>query len=179
MSNLRLLDEQSISSSVSAFSVYDVFTSDYDVYQITATDLSTTGTTATEVWLRFVSKGGSVISTSNYEYGGRYFLAWTGGIDLNGENATGVRRCFAEVTDQSPEVASSTIWVFNPYSDTEYTSLLFENSNYYSGTYASQMKGFAHLKKLERVTGFHAYENNSSRPLASGTFRTYGLRVDS
>jgi len=179
MSNLRLLDEQSISSSVSAFSVYDVFTSDYDVYQITATDLSTTGTSETEIWLRFVSESGSVISTSNYEYGARYFFAWAGASDLNGQNQSGVRRCFAEVTDQSPEVASSTLWIFNPYSDTEYTSLLFENSNYYAGTYASQMRGFAHLKKLERVTGFYAYDNNGSRPLASGTFRTYGLRVDS
>ena len=179
MSNLRLLDEQSISSSVSTFSVPNVFTSDFDIYQITATDLSTTGTSETEIWLRFVSAGGSVITASNYEYGARYFFAWASASALNGTNQAGVRRCFAEVTDQSPEVASSTIWIFNPYSSTEYTSLLFENSNYYAGTYASQMKGFAHYKKLERVTGFHAYDNNGSRPLASGTFRTYGLRADS
>ncbi len=179
MSNLRLLDEQSISSSVSTFSVPNVFTSDFDIYQITATDLSTTGTTSTEVWLSFINAGGGVNVTSSYEYGGRYFLAWSTTSDLNGQNQSGIRRCFAEATDQSPEVASSTIWVFNPYSSTEYTSLLFETSNYYGGTYASQMKGFAYLKRLESITGFHAYDNNGSRPLASGTFRTYGLRVDS
>ena len=42
MSNLRLINETSITSSVSSVNVEDVFTDDFDIYKITSTGVSTT-----------------------------------------------------------------------------------------------------------------------------------------
>ena len=178
MSNLRLINETSISSSVSSFSVTDVFTSDFDIYKITATGLSTTGTDYTEVDFRFITGSGSVVSTSNYHYGGLHMLNWTGFTDLYSTSQSKIRRCFAESTDQAPETASSNLWVFNPAVAGSYSQVLYQNTGYYGGSYGSSMTGFGILQKLGTYTGFNVFENNGSRPLASGTFRTYGLRVD-
>ena len=178
MSNLRLINETSISSSVSSISITDVFSSDFDIYQITATGLSTTGTDYTEVCLRYINSSGSVVTTSDYDYAIEQQLTWSGTSELKAQNQDNVRRAFAESTDQAPEVASSNLWIFNPYSSSTFTLLGTEGTNYYGGSYNSQIKGYAWLKSLSSITGFQAFENNGSRPLASGTFRTYGLRRD-
>ena len=178
MSNLRLINETSISSSVSSFSVTDVFTSDFDIYKITATGLSTTGTDYTEVDFRFITGSGSVVSSSNYHYGGLHMLNWTGFTDLYSTSQSKIRRCFAESTDQAPETAGANLWVFNPAVSGNYSQVLYQNSSYYGGSYGTSYVGFGLYKVLGTMTGFNAYEANGSRPLASGTFRTYGLRVD-
>ena len=89
-----------------------------------------------------------------------------------------IRRCFAESTDQAPETAGANLWVFNPAVSGNYSQVLYQNSSYYGGSYGTSYVGFGLYKVLGTMTGFNAYEANGSRPLASGTFRTYGLRVD-
>ena len=178
MSNLRLINETSITSSVLSISITDVFSSDFDIYKITATGLSTTGTDYVDVDFRFLTTSDSVISSNNYNYGALHMLNWTGFTDLNDTNQSKIKRGFAESTDQAPETASSNLWVFNPAVVGSYSQVLYQNTGYYGGSYGSSMTGFGILQKLGKVTGFNVFENNGSRPLASGTFRTYGLRVD-
>ena len=68
MSNLRLISENILTTSVSSYTVDDLFSSDFDVYQIVITDTQTSGSTATDVNARLVKSSGSVDSTSNYDY---------------------------------------------------------------------------------------------------------------
>ena len=178
MSNLRLINETSISSSVSSISVTDVFSSDFDIYQITATDISTTGTDYTEVDFRFITSGGSIVTASSYNYGALQLLEWQAFSDLYATSQAKIRRCFSESTDQAPETAGANLWVFNPAVSGNYSQVLYQNSSYYGGSYGTSYVGFGLYKVLGTMTGFNAFENNGSRPLASGTFRTYGLRVD-
>ena len=105
-------------------------------------------------------------------------LTWTSFSDLYAASQNKFRRTFAESTDQSPEGASAMVWVFNPANPNMHTQIINANSNQYGGTYHSTMKGFGVYKGTGACTGFNVYENNGSRPLASGTFRTYGLRID-
>ncbi len=178
MSNLRLIDESKITSSVSSFNVEDVFSSDFDIYRITCTDLSTTGTTAVSVNMRLINSAGIVITTTSYTYGYRLMLSWSGYADTTNTGNDIIYRAFSETTDQSPEVAGSGLWVFNPFNSSQYTQLLIQNSQWYGGSYHTSLHGFSVYKAKEAITGFQCIENNGSRPLASGTFRTYGLRVD-
>ena len=178
MSSLRLINETSISSSVSSFSVEDVFSSDFDIYKITCTDLSTTGTDYVSVNMRLITSSGSVVTTSNYKYGYRLGLSFLAFADTKSTSATSIYRGFSETTDQSPEVGSSVMWVFNPYNSTEHTQVLIQNSQSYGGSYYTFMNGGGWLTTNGSIAGFQAVDNHGSRPLASGTFRTYGLRVD-
>ena len=176
MSNLRLIDETSISSSVSSISVTDVFSSDFDIYKITSTGVSTTGTDYVEVGFRFINIGG-IVTANSYDYGALNMLEWQSFGDTYG-SSTAIIRAFAESTDQAPETAGANLWVFNPAVTGNYSQVLYQNSSYYGGSYGTSYVGFGVYRVLGTITGFNAYEANGSRPLASGTFRTYGLRVD-
>ena len=68
MSNLRLINETEITSSVSSVSVKDVFSADYDIYKIVANGISLTGTTNTEIYFRFLNSAGGIIVTPNYQF---------------------------------------------------------------------------------------------------------------
>ena len=65
MSNLRLINESS-GSSLSSYSVQDVFSSDYDIYQIEITEFQQTATFSGG--MRFINSSGSVISSSDYAW---------------------------------------------------------------------------------------------------------------
>ena len=43
MSNLRLINETTISSAVSSVDITDVFSADFDIYKITASKMTTAG----------------------------------------------------------------------------------------------------------------------------------------
>jgi hypothetical protein len=68
MSNLRLINETTVSASTSSVDVTDVFSADYDIYKITTNNFSTVGTTQTALDLRFLNTSGSVITNSKYDY---------------------------------------------------------------------------------------------------------------
>jgi len=179
MSNLRLINETSISSSVETFDVTDVFSSDFDIYKITATNLSTTGTDYTTVNMQLINSAGNVITAgTQYKYSARVNLAWGASGDNKSNALDFIYSAFSESTDQAPSVAGGTVWVFNPYSSSEYTQVLFQNSNSYGPNYYTSYFGGGWLVSNISIKGFRAVVNNSGRPLASGTFRTYGLRVD-
>ena len=178
MSNLRLINETKITSSVSTINVTDVFSSDFDIYKITSNDTSTTGTDYVDVNMRLINARGSVISSTSYKYSARVNLGWGASGDDKSTGNDIIYRAFGESTDQSPEVSSSVIWVFNPYTSTEYTQLLMQNTQFYGGSYYTSFFGGGWLVDNQSIAGFQCIESNGSRPLASGTFRTYGLRVD-
>ena len=69
MSNLRLINDTTITSGVSSVNIENVFSADFDIYKIVANGISTVGTTQTDPNFRFINSSGSPISASNYEYG--------------------------------------------------------------------------------------------------------------
>tara|TARA_B100000029_G_scaffold507843_1_gene593390 strand:- start:732 stop:1271 length:540 start_codon:yes stop_codon:yes gene_type:complete len=178
MSNLRLIDETKITSSVSSINIEDVFSSDFDIYRITCTDLTLTGTTYVEVGMRLIDSTGAVLSGTDYGHGARQMMSWLSYVDAYDNNNTQFRRAFTETTDQAPEVAGSSFWIFNPYSSSHHTYMLHQNTQAYGGSYHSSMHGFGIYKVNKSITGFQAIESDGSRPMAAGSFRTYGLRRD-
>ena len=176
MSNLRLINETSVSASTSSVDVTDVFSADFDIYKIVANNFSTVGTTETGLDFRFINSSGSVVSASNYDYA--YLIA-------REEQAFGETRStnqsfldnFFGAIDQSPEGASSVIYVFNPYSNSSYSFVLNQSARSQATLFRSQ-KYIGVLKQTASMTGFRAFEQNT-RPFDEGVIRTYGLRVDS
>ena len=67
MSNLRLINETTVSSSVTLVNVTDVFTSDFDIYKIVLSDTVSDFNTS-DLDMRFINSSGSVISSSDYQY---------------------------------------------------------------------------------------------------------------
>lgn len=173
MSNLRLLNETTVSTSVSTVNVTDVFTTDFDIYKIVFNGISTAGSTATPLHARLINSSGSVISSSEYDYAFLLMKAETSFTESRATNGTKWDNFFGN-PDDNPELVSGVAYIFNPFSSSSYTfainQVAVETRRWY--------KMIQVLTELSSVTGFQAFESNS-RPINSGVFRTYGIRRDS
>ena len=176
MSALRLINETTITSGVSSVDVTDVFSADFDIYKITTNNISTVGTTGTGMDMRFIRASGSVNDNGSYDNAFTNMKGETSFQEVRGTDETNINNIFG-VADQSPEAASSVIFVFNPFQTTTYTMVTSESSRTASGNYRSQ-KYVSVLKEADSFSGFRLFEQDT-RPLNGGVIRTYGLRVDS
>jgi len=176
MSNLRLINETTVSASTSSVDITDVFSADFDIYKITTNNFSTVGTTQTALDMRFINASGSVIIASNYDYAYLNMQSATSFSEVRNTNQTFIDNFFA-VPDQSPEGASSVTYVFNPFSSSSYSFVLNQSAESSAGNYKAK-KYISVLKQTASMTGFRIFET-STRPFDEGVVRTYGLRVDS
>ena len=178
MSNLRLINDTSITSGVSTVNITDVFSADFDIYKIVTSGISTVGTSQTDLNMRFINASGSVISASNYDYAYLIMQTHTSFSEGKDTNEAQLYRFFGDSADQEPEDASCVAYIFNPFSSSSYSFALYQNMVASTGVKIAE-KGIGVLKQTASMTGFQVIEANGSRPLAGGTVRTYGLRVDS
>ena len=175
MSNLRFLNETTVGSSVSTVDVTDVFTSDFDIYKIVVPQMVTNGTASTDVAMRFINSSGSVTTASEYDYANLTLLAYNPFQENRATNGTYIQK-FGQA-DQEPEGTSIVSYVFNPFSSSSYTFLLWQDS-YSFGSGKGGGKGIGVLTELSSITGFQLYAVSQTRPFDSSKIRTYGLRVD-
>lgn len=169
-SNLRLIDETKVSATVSSVNIENVFSSDFDIYIITYAN-ATSDTNSIDINLRYISAGGGVISTSNYDQ------AWLrmrqSGFDQN--RIVGQSHIFF---GQIAGALGGTAWgyVFNPYKSTCYTWHQFQGSGF-SGSEDRAFRGVAVQKEYTTNTGFQLYAGSNN--ITTATIRTFGMRVDS
>ena len=175
MSALRLINQTEISSGVSSVDVTDVFSADFDIYKIIVTNLATVGTSSTATDMRLIRASGSVNDNSSYDDAYTNMKAETSFQEVRETGQQQLNNIFG-VPDQSPEVSSSVTYVFNPFQTTTYTFVVNESSRFAGGNFRGQ-KYIGILEELDSMSGFRLFETNT-RPFASGTIRTYGLRVD-
>ena len=148
---------------------------DYSTTQANNTSLngiSTAGSTATPLHARLINSSGSVISSSEYDYAFLLMKAETSFTESRATNSTEWDNFFGN-PDDNPELVSGVAYIFNPFSSSSYTfatnQVAVETRRWY--------KMIQVLTETTSVTGFQAFESNS-RPINSGVFRTYGLRID-
>lgn len=175
MSNLRFLNETTVGSSVSTVDVTDVFTSDFDIYKIVIPQMVTNGTASTDVAMRFINSSGSVITANEYDYANRGIRAYTTYSDERDDNVTYIQK-FGQA-DQEPEGTSIVSYIFNPFSSSSYTFVIWQDS-FSFGSGKGGGKGIGVLTQLSSITGFQLVAVSSTRPFDSSKIRTYGLRVD-
>ena len=177
MSNLRLINETTVSSAVSNVNVTDVFSTDFDIYIIVGDNFSTASTTATESYLRFINSSGSVIS-ADYNFASWYMPADTGFSEIRNSNTSDTTKIHyaSGNPDQAPDVAGCVLYIFNPYSSSSYTFNIGQQSSHYSNPRYLASKGIGILKQTNTITGFQFMFPSSD--VSSGVIKTYGLRVD-
>jgi len=175
MSNLRLINETTITSGVSTVDITDVFSADFDIYKIVANGISTVGTTQTDPDLRFINSSGSVISSSDYHYAHLIMRTDASFTEQRSTGDTELYRFFGESVDQEPEDGSQVSYIFNPFSSSSYSFAMYQNMVASAGLKIS-MKGIGVLKQTASMTGFQVKDNTASRPFAGGEFAVYGVK---
>lgn len=170
MSNLRLLNETIVSSGVALVNITDVFTSDFDIYKITYTGISSG---ACSVELKLINSSGSVVSNSNYDNAHLSMTSHTAFSETRSTNGTFMDNFFA-INSHTSGVATG--YIFNPFSSSSFTFGLFQGGSHNTTPQLWGAKGISVLKELSSCTGFQVFPNSAN--LDSARIRTYGLRVD-
>ena len=173
MSNLRLLNQTTVSSAVASVSVTDVFTSDFDIYKIVFTDMEIQTESYTS--MRFINSSGSIISASSYDNAelGLYSHASDG--ELNGTSESSIQNLNYLYPNSYDDGNGNTLYVFNPFSSSSYTFILNEGTGMANGVGLYNFKGLAALKQLNSISGFQLFRTGNINNIK---IRTYGLRVD-
>tara|TARA_Y100000114_G_scaffold116371_1_gene110643 strand:- start:191 stop:739 length:549 start_codon:yes stop_codon:yes gene_type:complete len=179
MSSLKLINTTTVSSAANKITVSDVFSADYNIYCIQV--VGTTCASQREnnsMDMRFIGTSSGEITSNDYA---REYTFMRGFSDAFFDSGSVTRDEFNIIyhdTAAQNGVGNSTVWVFNPYSNSTYTMGYLVNSGRmsYPGTtqrpYFSQ--GVGALKTTESITGF-TFTNRDNYNIATGTFRTYGL----
>ena len=174
MSALRLINETTVSSSVSSVNVTDVFSGDFDIYKITS-DLFFNS--QTWVQLRFINSSGSVISASNYDNAALLADSSASFSENRGTNESSTQH-LSFTGESIAESGGLVAYVFNPYSSSSYSFLLSQGSVYRTDNADNlNTKNISVLKQTASMSGFQILPLSGT--IDGATIRTYGLRVDS
>ena len=182
MSALRLINETSISTPVNTISMTDVFSADFDVYclQVVGTSASTS-LDNNSMDVKLVNSSGSAITDTIYDAEmvfARGFSATYLSIGSANRNDFGL---LYHDTAANNAHSNMIMWIFNPFQSDTYTFQIQQSSGFIrqpSNSITGMMhKGIGVLKQKSCITGI-SFVNRDNLNIASGTFRTYGLRVD-
>ena len=175
MSNLRLINETTVSSGVATVNITDVFSSDYDIYKIVST--ANILDADKDIYMRYINSSGSIVSASNYDTA---TLTMKGHSSYSETPSTKVNINYGGLFNLTSgnESGGAVEYVFNPTDTSSYTFGINQSIGMYStGTYGT--KGIRVLKQTNSITGIHLYNGESTDNFGGGTVKIYGLRVDS
>ena len=176
MSNLRLINETTVSSNVaSTLSITDVFTSDFDIYKIVST--AHIHNADKDIYIRYINSAGSIVTASDYDAAS---LTLKGHSGYSETPSTKVNINYGGLFNLTSgnESGGAVEYVFNPTDTSSYTFGINQSIGMYStGVYGT--KGIRVLKQTNSITGIHLYNGESTDNFGGGTVKIYGLRVDS
>ena len=175
MSNLRLINDTTVSSTVSSTSITDVFTSDFDIYKVVAENIVTSAEAFLE--LRFINSSGSVITASDYDFADLFLKANTSFVERQYTNQDSIQDFNLSIGSVSGGAWNTIAYIFNPTNTTSYTFVIFQAQSVYddSGTFGFGQKGVAVLTQTNSITGLHFVSSTGTH---TADFKIYGLRVD-
>ena len=156
-------------TSVSSLSVTDCFSADYDVYQISLVDGQLT-TGAANYVLEFLDSGGTPITTSVYD---RAFLTVRSFNTFIETRGTGNGNYIFGYVNAS-ESNGFEMFVYNPYSSSDYTFLNYQHSSFVVGNGGYGNKGIGVMKSAETVTGIKL--SGTSGTFSSIAVSVYGVK---
>jgi len=177
MSNLRLINETTVSSNVvSTVSITDVFNSDFDIYKIVST--AHIHNADKDIYMRYINSAGSIVSASNYD---------TATLVMKSDDSFLQRPSSRNNIDYGgyfnltagDESGGAVEYVFNPTNTSSYTFGINESIGMFGSTRSYGTKTIRVLKQTASITGVNIYNGESSDNFGGGTVKIYGLRVDS
>jgi len=174
--NLELVKTVTVSSGVSSVSITDVFTSKYEVYKATFTNLNGTVAGGSYSDFRFLDSGGSEISTANYDYASLLLTTYTSFSEFKATSSNEFDRFLHlfSYTGTGESVAGE-VWFFNPFSSSSYTFFLGQSMLQNVSGNGIGTKNIGVLKDTSSLSGYKLYLQTASRYYENFEISTYGL----
>jgi len=174
MSNLRLINETEITSTINTLNITDVFTDDFDIYVIEGMDIAMTNGGGDYLYGRVINSSGSEI-TSNYDYASLYLPSSTSSAEERLTSRT-EWESISFIGNGTNDTGQITMYIFSPTNSSSYTFYISQTNSYRSATPQMYLwKSVGVQKSIASVTGiqFSAKTGN----MDNGKFRIYGLGV--
>jgi len=176
MSNLRLINETTVSSNVaSTVSITDVFNSDFDIYKIVST--AHIHNADKDIYMRYINSAGSIVSASNYDTASLVMRTHSTNSELPSSRNNIDYGGYFNLT-MGNNGGGAVEYVFNPTNTSSYTFGINQSLGMYGSTGGYGTKTIRVLKQTTSITGIHLYNGESSDNFGGGTVKIYGLRVD-
>jgi hypothetical protein len=171
--NLQFITSFQITSSQETTDLDNIFTTEYDVYQIVFTGFATVGTSDGNINMRVIDDSGTLDSDNVYEYS---VLETRADTSFSENKNTGFSRMDRLMKiDQAPDGQSSVLYVMNPKSSSTYTFFQWQSSGRFSGQNRG-FKGIAMHGVAEAIRGIRIFEVNTGRPYDRGNIAIYGVK---
>jgi hypothetical protein len=176
MSNLRLINDTTITSGTTTVNITDVFSSDYDIYQVTLEGFYASG--IDYFYLKLINSNGSVISATDYDLASLEMKSNTTYVERRATNYSAMVPSTNFLPDSEAESYNGVFYFFNPVSASSYSFMIGQSSQIeYGNNYNNKYIGV--LEQTASMTGFQWSVGTLSKTFQGGKIRTYGLRVDS
>ena len=169
--SLELIESQTISASTSAIDFDNVFSNKYDVYKITTANISTVGSTNTDVDMRLLDSTGTVIDQSEYHYAEQILRTNSAYGTRTSTSATSLSQFFGG-TDNHPESMGAVCYVFNPFDSSSYTFF----TSQVSYAVASVKRGFKSVGLHESTESCRGFRIFTSQIFDEGVISVYGVK---
>ena len=149
--NLKFIKSAS-GTSVSTLDVTDCFSDDYDVYAFSIAKVVSTG--SGYINLRFLDSGGTVITTSNYDYANLILLSYSSFLEQREQNNNAIDRIMRRDAT-SAQNGGGFHYIFNPYDSSSYTFYQGQSGgSIITGSGLVGLKSIGVHKSAEQITGF-------------------------
>ena len=156
-------------SSVSSFDVDNIFSSEYDFYQLLFSG-GTASTQSNEIYLRLMNSSG-VVTTSTYNYANLNMPSSTTFAEDRSTTASRFQRVlYLHTSDYG---TSGTLNVFNPNDSSSYTFVKWQSSIF--GTVGVGRKGIGVEHTAQTITGINLLSNGTN-VMDSISVSVYGVK---
>jgi len=156
-------------SSVSSFTVTDIFSADYDVYKIVISQIDVSTSNSSRI--RLLDSGGSVISASEYDTANLRLRANASFEELRYTGQTYFQYTFSMEADSS-DSGGMVMYVYNPNDSSSYTFIQYQEVTY--GTNYLGYKSIGVHKSAETISGLQFTTTGGTYD--NLTIKAYGVK---
>ena len=173
MSNLRLINETTVSSGVATVNITDVFSSDYDIYKIVST--AHIHNADKDIYMRYINSSDSIVSDSDYDTASLVMKSADAFTEMPSTKVDIDYGGYFNLTS-GDEGGAAVEYVFNPTNTSSYTWGTNQSQGMYgtSGSYGT--KTIRVLKQTTSITGINLYNGESSDNFGGGKVSVYGVK---
>ena len=157
-------------TSVSSLSVTDCFSADYDVYFVEVS--KSLNTIETNLDIRFIDSGGSIISASEYDYATLQLNSNTTFGERRSTGNTKISRLITFGGDEQKTGGTGYTYVFNPYDSSSYTFTQGASQTIQGTTFVGDKQIGVH-KSAEQITGIALIPGSGTTTLI---INVYGVK---
>ena len=155
-------------SDVSSLDITDIFSANYDVYQINITEYINSDL-SDFLYMRLLDSTGTVISAVEYNWANLNMRSYT----TFSENRSASDSAFNNIGYSQSNSFSSTannIIIYNPYDSSSYTFANWQSALWVAGFGVSGAKAIGVHKSAEQITGVSLIANNSINSIKASVY---------